>query len=612
MPDILLATLNAKYPHASFGLRYLMANLGPLASRAGMMEFDINHRPLDIVERILSAGPKIVGLGVYIWNTAPTAQVAADLKRLRPGIVLVLGGPEVSYETEGQEVVGYADYVITGEADLAFADLCGRILAGRRPLQKVIGAELPEFGDGTTKARRHEEEGSGFGVQGSGKKLEVRSEKREGSLSVVSGPLSVAACADSSATDNGQRTTDSSRDSQLATRNLQLLLPYHLYTDEDIRNRVVYVEASRGCPFKCEFCLSSLDVPVRNVPIDEFLEAMQSLLDRGLLQFKFVDRTFNLNLKISKAILEFFLERLRPGLFLHFEMIPDRLPEALRELIAQFPAGALQFEVGIQTFNDEVAELISRRQDNAKVEENLRWLREKTGVHVHTDLIVGLPGEDVESFGRGFDRLIALRPQEIQVGILKRLRGIPIVRHDLEWGMVYSPHAPYEVLETKRVDFAMMQRMRRFARYWDLIGNSGNFVVSLAMLWGENEKLKDLREGGVKHEDMKHKEVGEGVGARSGASAFWRFMEVADRLFEKMGRNHGIALQDLAEFLFGHLTGELGLAPGRVAEAIWADYQRAGRSDRPGFLRAFIGDLPIPRRGKEGGVGMRRQARHRG
>src|SRR5207249_1241801 len=169
-------------------------------------------------------------------------------------------------------------------------------------------------------------------------------------------------------------------------------------------------------------------------------------------------------------------ERLGPGLFLHFEMIPDRLPEALRGTIAKFPPGTLQFEVGIQTFNEEVAARISRRQENARLADNLRFLREHTGVHVHADLIVGLPGEDVESFAAGFDRLVALRPQEIQVGMLKRLRGTPIVRHDLEFAMAYSPHAPYEILQTRDIDFAMMQRMRRFSRYWDLVANSGNFL----------------------------------------------------------------------------------------------------------------------------------------
>jgi hypothetical protein len=222
--------------------------------------------------------------------------------------------------------------------------------------------------------------------------------------------------------------------------------------------------------------------------------------------------------------------------------------------------------------------LISRKQDNVKLEDNLRFLRQHTGVHIHTDLIVGLPGEDIESFAAGFDRLIGLSPQEIQVGMLKRLRGTPIVRHDAEWGMVYSPHPPYEILQNRLIDFAAIQRLRRFARYWDLLGNSGNFRTALPMLW---------RDG----------------------SPFWRFMDLADRLYQHMGRNHGIALQDLAEFLFNHLTRQFGLGANEVAAALWHDYQNAGRSDRPAFLRRYIGDAAIPRRRPGAGLPAR-QARH--
>ena len=149
----------------------------------------------------------------------------------------------------------------------------------------------------------------------------------------------------------------------------------------------------------------------------------------------------------------------------------------------QNPSGALQFEVGIQTFNETVGQLIARRQNYARLEENLTFLRRQTGVHVHADLIAGLPGETLESFAAGFDRLIGLGPQEIQVGILKRLRGTPIVRHDTEWQMVYNPHPPYEILRNKLIDFATLQKLRRFARYWDLVGNSGNFVETAPLIW---------------------------------------------------------------------------------------------------------------------------------
>jgi hypothetical protein len=216
-----------------------------------------------------------------------------------------------------------------------------------------------------------------------------------------------------------------------------------------------------------------------------------------------------------------------------------------------------------------------------RLEDNLRFLRAETGVHVHADLIVGLPGEDVESFAAGFDKLLALGPQEIQVGLLKRLPGTPIVRHDREWGMVYSPNPPFEILQTKLIDFATMQRMRRFSRYWDLIANSGNFVRTTPFIWGED-------------------------------SPFTSFLRWSDWLFGQLGATHGIALGHLAELLFKFLTTQRMLEAQSVAEAMWEDYRRAGRSDRPAFLRPWITEEPVTPRQMASRTGSRRQARHRG
>ncbi len=505
MADIVLTTLNAKYIHASFGLRYLLANLGEKRERTCLLEFDINQRPLDIVEILLAQNPKIIGLGVYIWNVTQTTEVVAALKKLCPELIIILGGPEVSFEVDQQPIVRLADYVITGEADFKFAEVCAQLLRGEKPAGKIIPAELPDLA--------------------------------------------------------------------------RLVLPYDLYDEQDVAHRIIYVEASRGCPFTCEFCLSSLDVPVRQIPLPLLLENLQKLLDRGVKQFKFVDRTFNLNLNTSRAILEFFLDRLNPGLFIHFEMIPDRLPEALRELIAKFPPGALQFEVGIQTFDVEVSKNISRRQDYTKMADNFCFLREKTGVHIHADLIVGLPGETLESFARGFDRLVAMRPQEIQVGILKRLRGTPIVRHDQNWQMVYATHPPYEILQNKLMDFAAMQKMRRFARYWDLVGNSGNFVESTPLIWSKTD------------------------------SAFAGFARWSDWMFLQIGRHHGIALLRLYELVFQYLTQELGLESGIVANSLWRDWQRAGRTEKPVFLRDYIAETPV-QTARTRDTAPKRQSRH--
>jgi radical SAM superfamily enzyme YgiQ (UPF0313 family) len=506
MPDIVLATLNAKYIHAAFGLRYLLANLGELRPRAALLEFDIHQRPADVVEQLLAQNPRIIGLGVYIWNTGPTAEIVSALKRLRPDVTLILGGPEVSYETDDQPVTRHADHVITGEADLKFAEVCRSLLDGVRPPCKVIPAEIPDLA--------------------------------------------------------------------------RLTAPYPFYDDRDVAHRIIYVEASRGCPFSCEFCLSSLDIPVRQFPLAPLLGHLEELLRRGVRQFKFVDRTFNLNLAVSRTLLEFFLERHTPDLFVHFEMIPDRLPDALREIIARFPPGALQFEVGIQTFNPRVAELISRRQDYTRLADNFQFLRQRTGVHVHADLIAGLPGETLESFGEGFDRAIALGPQEIQVGILKRLRGTPIVRHDAAWGMVYNEHPPYEILRNNLIDFDAMQRLRRFARYWDLIGNSGNFVATTPLIWS------------------------------NAASPFAEFLRLCDWLYESLDRTHAIPLAQLAERLFEYLTQSRRLDPQTVAESLWRDYQRGGRSDVPAFLRPFVAAVPPSRREHSRSAVPKRQRRH--
>jgi radical SAM superfamily enzyme YgiQ (UPF0313 family) len=488
MPAIILSTLNARYSHTSFGLRCLLANMSELRAETELLEFTIQDSTTDMLAELLSRNPQIIGFGVYIWNVEPLTRLVRDLKQVRPQVHVVLGGPEVSYETEQQEIVQLADYVITGEADTAFRDLCRQILTAAEPAAKVLHASLP--------------------------------------------PLT------------------------------ELQLPYHEYTAEDIAHRVVYVEASRGCPFTCEFCLSALDIPVRAFPLDKFLAALQMLLDRGLKHFKFVDRTFNLNLRVSRAILEFFLERQSPGLFLHFELIPDRLPEPLREIIRRFPQGMLQFEIGIQTFNPDTGQLISRQQDNSLAEQNLRWLRTETGVHVHADLIAGLPGEDLQSFGDGFDRLWRLGPQEIQVGLLKRLRGTPILRHDAAWEVIWSRQPPWEVLSNRLLTFEQLQSIRRFARYWDLIANSGQFPKTIRIL------------------------------LEPAASPFQEFMRFSEWLYAVEQRRHGIALVRIFERLFEYLTKHAKIEPQTAAEVLWADYTHIGRRDRPSFLAQF--QLPQP------------------
>lgn len=328
--------------------------------------------------------------------------------------------------------------------------------------------------------------------------------------------------------------------------------------DNDIRHRVLYVEASRGCPFKCEFCLSSLDKTAWPFPLEAFLDEMDMLHQRGARQFKFVDRTFNLNIKVSLRILEFFLGRLDDALFLHFEVIPDHLPDALKAAIQRFPPGSLQFEVGVQTWDPAVQERISRRQDNSKTEHNLRWLRQHSHAHLHTDLIAGLPGETLEQFGAGFDRLIALDPHEIQIGILKRLRGAPIARHTEAHAMRYNPRPPYNIACSDVLDFTTLQKLARFARYWDLIGNSGRFVRSRMLLLAETP-----------------------------FSNFWSF---SVWLHGILGKTHQIASDRLYDLVYRWLI-ERGVDTSLATEAVGLDFRDSGTRSIPAFLQ----HQPIPR-----------------
>lgn len=408
---ILLTTLNARYSHTALGLRYLQANMGGLTRQTSLLEFTIHHDVEMIAEQLLEQQPRIIGLGIYIWNIEPITRLVMLLKCVAPEVTLIIGGPEVSHEWQDQAVVKAADYLITGQADLAFAELCHQLLQGEAGDNRVIHAPRPDLD--------------------------------------------------------------------------QIKMPYHLFSDTDIAQRLVYVEASRGCPFRCEFCLSSLDKSCWYFDLSRFLAEMDRLYQRGRRQFKFVDRTFNLKLETTRKILGFFLDRVDSDLRLHFELVPDHLPESLREIICRFPEGVLQFEIGIQSLNPEIQQRIDRRQDMEKSLANLYWLLQNR-VHIHADLLIGLPGEEIESIANGFNQLIGVGVREIQVGLLKRLRGTPMNRHIDTFQMRYSPFPPYNLLANSTLDFATMQRLRRFARYWDIFGNSGHFMRSIDYLLNDD------------------------------------------------------------------------------------------------------------------------------
>jgi hypothetical protein len=343
-----------------------------------------------------------------------------------------------------------------------------------------------------------------------------------------------------------------------------------------VANRIVYVEASRGCPFKCEFCLSALDKTVWPFDLEIFLTEMQSLYERGVRHFKFVDRTFNLKVDSSLRIMNFFLEKIEQGdddLFLHFELIPDNLPEKLKASIARFPAHSLQFEIGIQSLNPDVQTLISRKQNTEKTRANLQWLAQHSQAHIHADLIIGLPGEDLDSFARGFNELYRMRPDEIQVGILKRLKGTPIIRHSEDYDMRFSPLPPFNILSNRLLDFDTMQRLNRFARYWDIVINNGRFKHTKDLLLGEQP--------------------------------FENFLSFTDWLYAATDQTHRFALERLFLLMHQALVEHFAHPCQQVEHCLLQDYRRSGLKGQPKFL----GNVSLLERTSSSNA-VQRQKRH--
>lgn len=396
---IILSTINARYSHTSFGLRYLKANLQEFEDQTEIMEFSGDSTVQEIAEEIINRKPDIAGFGCYIWNIENIIRVTEIIRAVLPKTVIVLGGPEVSYEYD--EFLSHCDYLICGEGEYALYYLVKSVKDGYPPQNKVIHEPICDLN--------------------------------------------------------------------------MLKMPYYLYSDEDIKNRLIYVEATRGCPFTCEFCISSLSKGVREFDLDKFLTQMNILIKRGLRQFKFVDRTFNLKFERVQKILSFFKAHWVEGMVLHFEIFPDKLSAVMLQEIKNFPTGGLHLEAGVQTFYEPALKALSRKQDEQKTLDNLCFICEQTGADIHADLVAGIPESTFKTFEQDFNKLFATRPAELQIGILKRLRGAPIKRHTEQYQMVYSKYPPYEVMQTRDMSYAELQQIKRLARYFDIFYNAGNF-----------------------------------------------------------------------------------------------------------------------------------------
>lgn len=500
---IVLTTANARYSHSSLGLRCLIANLGHLESEAVINEHTIKDSPEKIVESWLSFNPKIIGVGIYIWNVEVLTEAILQISKSNPDITIVLGGPEISYGIN-TNLFQAVDYIVELEGETVFREICEKVLDSNPPKNKTIRA----------------------------------------------------------------KTLDTDK----------IVMPYQHYSDTDIKNRKIYVEASRGCAFKCHFCLSSLDEGIRNFDIDVFLNQMQMLYDKGVRQYKFVDRTFNLDIKLSIRILNFFLEKEEHDFFLHFEVIPDRLPQALKEYIVKFKSGILQFEVGIQTLDKEVSKRIGRRQNKERALENLSYLRHETNAHLHVDLIIGLPGATSEIFKKDLNELVGIGLQEVQVGMLKLLKGTPLHQHIDGFELNFDKSPPYEIQSNIDIDLELMHKMRALHKYWDKFYNSGNFIGSMKFLF-------------------------------TLSNPFDEFFALSNFALKKMNRTYAVSLDELCLILYTFLLEEKSISHAIARELILKDILVKKGRKIPVFLKDY--NLGVPQMdNKETSKSLNRQSNH--
>lgn len=409
---VLLTAINSKFVHSNLAVRYLKAFTDDMDFECEIREFSINDREEKILEEIIKERPDLVSFSTYIWNVEMISRIANLIKMVDPKIEIMFGGPEVTYDSTVFLKENSGEYVIEGEGEKTFRELVEYKL-GFREIDSIRGLVYRENNEVKFNGNR---------------------------------PL----------------------------MNMdEIVFPYE--EDENLDNKIVYYEASRGCPFNCKYCLSSTIHGVRFHKIDRVIKELQYFIDKKVKLVKFVDRTFNCNHKFAMAIWEFLINADTETQF-HFEISADILKKEEIELLRNTPEGRFQFEVGVQTTNDEVLQNINRFVNFSDIKEKVVELLSIRNIKQHLDLIAGLPGEDYDSFVKSFNDVHSIKPEEIQLGFLKLLKGSSM-REDADvWGMRYSPYPPYEILSTNSIDYFKLLELKKVEHMVDKYYNSQKFT----------------------------------------------------------------------------------------------------------------------------------------
>ncbi len=424
MKKVILAALNAKYIHSNLALRYLSRfQDNNQKHHVETMEFTINQRLDFIAEELFRKQPDVVLFSCYIWNVEMLRQLCPILKKIMPDCVIGFGGPEVSYESEtflGENPA--VDFVMRGEGELVFTKYLEHLDAGNpATLGEIESLTYRQNGEIFSTPQMH--------------------------------PMDLA------------------------------LLPFPYEDDfSDVQNQIIYYESSRGCPYHCGYCLSSVENGVRFVPLDKVLPDLQKFLDKNVPQVKFIDRTFNCRKSHAMAIWKYLHEHDNGVTNFHFEITADLIDQETIDFLKTVRKGLFQFEIGVQSTNPQTIRAINRNVDFAALSEIVQQIKDGGNIHQHLDLIAGLPYEDYDSFGRSFNDVYALHPEQLQLGFLKVLKGSMLHQKQKEFEIVYHDTAPYEVLTTHELPYADTLRLKYVEEMVETYYNSGRFLHTLAYL----------------------------------------------------------------------------------------------------------------------------------
>lgn len=417
---VLLIAINSKYIHSSLACWYLWASCRDYFESVQVAEFSINDNIDDILGNIYFKKCDVAAFPCYIWNIGHVLKIASNLKKIAPGIKIVLGGPEVSYEPESiLNDYNYIDYVVSGEGEIRFRQLLQYLKDQSVKTEDIDGITYRK--DGRIVSR----EGTGL-IEDLDK----------------------------------------------------IPTPYTKEMLDEVKDKIIYYESSRGCPFSCSYCMSSTFKGIRYFSIDRVKMELKILMDAGVKLVKFVDRTFNCHKKRAMEIFEFVIENSVDTCF-HFEAAGDLFDDDMINLLSKAPEGIIQFEIGIQSVNQRTLKEVNRKTDIKKVFYYTKKLLDLKNIHIHLDLIAGLPYEDYESFKNSFNEVYSLRPHNLQLGFLKMLKGSGIRENDKKHNYLYRDYPPYEVLGNNVLTFEELLKLKKIEKMVERYYNSGRFCKSL-------------------------------------------------------------------------------------------------------------------------------------